>query len=228
MNSSTPARRVVDLSHRVEDGMITYPGLPAPTIRPFLTRAASRERYAPGTEFHIGRIDLVANTGTYVDTPFHRFADAPDLSTVDLCRLVDVPGVVVNASTTGSRAINREFIDAALAGVDARGLAVLVYTGWAKHWGTQRYFEGHPYLTADAAESLVARGITLLGVDSLNVDDTTGGHRPVHTTVLGAGIPVVEHLCGLEQLPPAGFRFSAVPPPIAGMGSFPVRAYAIF
>jgi arylformamidase len=221
------ARLLVDLSHPVEDGMITYPGLPAPTIRPFLTRAASREHYAPGTEFHIGRIDMVANTGTYLDTPFHRFAGAPDLAAIDLARLADLPGAVVRVTGIQGRAIGLRTVEAALAGIDAEGMAILVHTGWADRWGTPQYFEGHPFLTAEAAELLVAMRIALLGIDSLNADDTSGGHRPVHTAVLGAGIPLVEHLRGLDRLPLAGFRFSAVPAPVKGMGTFPVRAYAI-
>jgi arylformamidase len=212
--------RFIDLSHRIEDGMITYPGLPAPQVCDFLSREASRTRYAPDTTFQIGRIDMVANTGTYLDSPFHRFADGQDISQLTLAMLADLPAVVVNAG-------DRRAIDAPdLAAVDMRGRAVLVHTGWARHWRTERYGQGHPFLTAAAAALLKERGARLVGIDSLNIDDTAQGERPVHTTLLGAAIPIVEHLCGLEQLPLAGFSFSAVPPPVRGMGSFPVRAFA--
>jgi kynurenine formamidase len=223
-----PERGPIDLSHPIEDGMLTYPGLPAPAIRPFLTREASRAHYAPGTEFHIGRIDMVANTGTYLDTPFHRFAGAADLATIDLALIADLPAMIVRASGMATRAIDRAVIAATLANHNPAGAAVLIHTGWAAHWGTGRYFDGHPFLTADAAHWLIEQRIALCGIDSLNIDDTSGGARPVHSALLGAGIPIVEHLRGLEQLPTAGFRFSAVPAPVRGLGSFPVRAYAIF
>jgi arylformamidase len=210
----------IDVSHVITDGLITYKGLPAPTICDFLSREASRARYAEGTEFQIGRIDMVANTGTYVDAPFHRFADGADLSELELDRLADVPGLVVEA---GTMAIGPEAFD----GLDVRDRAVLVHTGWARHWATDAYFEGHPFLTEAAAEHLRDSGARIVGIDSHNIDDTRGNTRPVHTVLLGAGIPIVEHLCGLEQLPPDGFRFSAVPVKVRGMGTFPVRAYAI-
>jgi arylformamidase len=213
--------RLVDLSHAVEDGMVTYRGLPAPVVCDFLSREASRARYAPGTEFQIGKIELVANTGTYLDSPFHRFAEGKDVAELALERVAELEGVVV-AAGRGGRAIDR----AAFAGVEARGRAVLVRTGWDVHWRTDRYFEGHPYLTAEAAAWLVEAGAALVGIDSLNIDDTDDGRRPVHTALLGAEIPIVEHLCGLDQLPSAGFRFSAVPVKVKGLGSFPVRAYA--
>jgi len=222
-----PARRFIDLSHPIVDGMLTYPGLPAPAIRAHLSREDSRSHYAPGTEFHIGRIDMVANTGTYLDTPFHRYAGATDLAGIDLAQLADLPGLVVSATGRTDRAIIAEALATALAGSDIAGAAVLVHTGWAEHWGTGRYFSGHPFLTADAAQWLIAQRIALCGIDSLNIDDNSGGERPVHSALLGAGIPVVEHLRGLEQLPAAGFRFSAVPAPVKGMGSFPVRAFAV-
>jgi arylformamidase len=213
--------RLVDLSHAVEDGMVTYRGLPAPVVCDFLSREASRARYAPGTEFQIGKIELVANTGTYLDSPFHRFAEGKDVAELALERVAELEGVVV-AAGRGGRAIDR----AAFAGVEARGKAVLVRTGWDVHWRTDRYFEGHPYLTADAAAWLVDVGAALVGIDSLNIDDTDDGRRPVHTALLGAEIPIVEHLRGLDQLPATGFRFSAVPVKVKGLGSFPVRAYA--
>lgn len=210
----------VDLSHVIEDGMTTYPGIPAPHVCDFLSREASRGRYAAGTTFQIGRIELVANTGTYLDSPFHRYQDGRDVSQLTLAELAELPAIVLRIE--GTRSIDVP----ALVDLKVRGRAVLVHTGWAQHWRTERYGTGHPYLTAAAAAWLKDEGARLVGIDSLNIDDTTGGERPVHTTLLGAGIPIVEHLRGLEQLPDAGFTFSAVPPAVRGMGSFPVRAYA--
>lgn len=212
--------RFIDLSHVIEDGMVTYPGLPAPHICDFLSREASRNRYGPDTTFQIGRIDMIANTGTYLDSPFHRFADGEDLAQLGIGMLADLPAVVVSAA--GHRAIDVPDLRTA----DVRGKAVLVHTGWARHWRTERYGDGHPFLTAAAAAHLRESGARLVGIDSLNIDDTADGERPVHTTLLGAGIPIVEHLRGLEQLPLSGFSFTAVPPPVRGMGSFPVRAFA--
>jgi len=214
--------RYLDLSHAIEDGMITYPGIPAPHVCDFLSREASGTRYAPGTTFQIGRIDLVANTGTYLDSPFHRFEDGRDLSQLPLAQLADLEALLVRVTGSGSRAIDVS----ALAPFEVRGRAVLVHTGWAQHWRTERYGRGHPFLTAAAAAYLKDQGARLVGIDSLNIDDTEDGRRPVHTALLGAGIPIVEHLRGLEQLPASGFTFSAVPPAVRGMGSFPVRAYA--
>ena len=219
----SPKRRLVDLSHTVVSGMITYKGLPAPIVCDYLTREASREHYAEGTEFHIGRIDMVANTGTYVDSPFHRFADGKDLSELELGSVADLPGVVVRVTGTAGRAIDRD----AFKDIEVSGRAVLVHTGWSKHWGTDAYFEGHPFLTEAAALYLKENEAALVGIDSLNIDDIRGGQRPVHTVLLGAGIPVAEHLRGLEQLPLSGFRFSAAPVKVKGMGTFPVRAYAV-
>nr|PZN75825.1 MAG: cyclase [Pseudomonadota bacterium] len=223
---STPSaqrQRFVDLSHTVEDGMETYPGLPAPCICDFLTRKQSRAHYAVGTEFHIGKITMVANTGTYLDAPFHRYADGKDIADLDLESIADLPGVVIRATDRSGRAIARD----AFSGADVRGKAVLVHTGWAVHWRTPRYSEGHPFLTEDAAVYLKEQGARLVGIDSLNIDDTSDGRRPVHTILLGADIPIVEHMRGLEQLPGSGFRFSAVPVKVRGMGTFPVRAFAI-
>lgn len=216
------AARHIDLSHVIEDGMVTLPGLPAPHVCDFLSREASKAIYAPGTQFHIGRIDLVANTGTYIDSPFHRFEEGADISMLPLPRLADLDAVVVRVLGSNLRAVDA----LAFAGVDVAGKAVLVHTDWSRHWRTSRYFEGHPYLTAAAAAYLRDQGAALVGIDSLNIDDMSDMHRPVHTTLLGAGIPIVEHLCALEQLPPAGFAFSAVPAPVRGIGTFPVRAYA--
>lgn len=214
--------RFVDLSHIVADGMITYPGLPGPRISDHLSREESRHHYESGTEFHIGRIEMVANTGTYLDTPFHRFADGYDLVGLPLDRVAEVEGVVVRVLEREAPAIGPEVFES----LDVAGKAVLVHTGWDRHWGTDSYFEGHPHLTESAAEHLVENRARLVGIDSLNIDATDGGARPVHTVLLAAGIPIVEHLCGLSGLPETGFRFSAVPVMVAGLGTFPVRAYA--
>ncbi len=214
--------RLVDLSHTLRDGLVTYPGLPAPVITDYLSREASRARYAPGTEFHIGRIDMVANTGTYLDAPSHRWGDGVDLSGLALVQLAGLPGVVVDLRF-GERAVALRDLPPE----DLRGCAVLLRTGWSAQFATPRYFEPHPYLATDAAEALVARGAALVGIDSLNIDDTATGARPVHSTLLRAGIPIVEHLTNLAALPARGFRFFAVPPKVAGMGTFPVRAFAM-
>jgi kynurenine formamidase len=211
---------LVDLSHTVEHGLVTYKGLPAPIICDFLTREASRPLYAGGTEFHIGRIDMVANTGTYVDSPFHRYPDGKDLSELPLESLADLPGLVIRAE---GRAIDASHF----AGRDVRGKAVLVHTGWSRHWNTERYFEGHPFLTEDAAAFLRDAGARLVGIDSLNIDDTADGRRPVHSTLLAADIPIAEHLTALDRLPDDGFRFFAVPVKVRAFGTFPVRAFAV-
>lgn len=219
-------RRYVDLSHTIRDGLVTLKGFPAAAICDFMSREESRKHYAPGTEFHIGRIDMIANTGTYLDTPFHRFADGIDLAELELSAIVDLESIVVRVTGQSERAVTRATVLGALSGLDVRGRAVLVHTGWSRHWDSDAYFDGHPFLTGDAAELLVESGAALVGIDSLNIDDTRDGARPVHTTLLRAGIPIVEHLRGLESLPVTGFRFSAVPPKVRGMGTFPVRAYA--
>jgi kynurenine formamidase len=234
-----PAGTLIDLSHDVEHGMITYKGLPAPIVCDFLSREASRTLYAPGTEFHIGKIEMVANTGTYLDSPFHRFADGKDLSELPLESLANLDAVVVRCSHgeasrrggagSGSELVHgdRRRIDAdSIRGLDVRGKAVLVHTGWCSRWRTDAYFEGHPFLTADAAVLLVERGAALVGIDSYNIDDTDDGSRPVHTMLLGAEIPIVEHMRGLELVPDSGFRFSAVPVKVKRFGTFPVRAFA--
>ncbi|GHJ06935.1 cyclase [Micromonospora humidisoli] len=218
------AARLVDLSHVVRHGMTTYPGLPGPHIEDHLSREESRARYAPGTEFQIGRMTLVANTGTYLDAPFHRFADGGDLSQVPLSRLVDVPGVLVDVGSTPTPGIGAD----AFAGCAVSGRAVLIRTGWDRHWGTEAYgAPGHPFLTAEAVSWLVSQGPAVVGIDSVNIDDMADLHRPAHTGLLATGIPIVEHLCGLAALPAEGFRFHAAPVAVAGMGTFPVRAYAL-
>ncbi len=214
--------KLIDLSHTVEHGMITYKGLPAPIICDYLSREASRAKYAPGTEFHIGKIEMVANTGTYLDSPFHRYADGDDLSQLKLESLANLDCVVVRATDRRDRAIDRVPVDLA----NLRGKAVLFHTGWDAHWRTDQYFERHPHLTGELAEALVKAGVTLVGIDSFNIDSTDDGTRPVHSSLLGAGIPIVEHMCGLAALPDQGSRFFAVPVKVKGMGTFPVRAFA--
>ncbi len=215
--------QLVDLSHTIEDGLITYKGLPAPIICDFLSREQSKQHYAPGTQFQIGKIEMVANTGTYLDSPFHRYEDGKDLSELELASLADLDGKVVRAKGEGQRAINQDDF----AGVDLSGKAILIRTGWDGHWRTDQYFEGHPFLTRDAAQFLADQGATLVGIDSYNIDDTADLSRPAHSILLKAGIPIVEHMCNLEQLPDSGFKFFAVPVKVKGMGTFPVRAFAI-
>jgi len=213
----------IDLSHDIESGMVTYKGLPAPLICDHLSREASRARYAPGTEFQIDRIEMVGNTGTYLDTPYHRFADGHDLAGLPLDRVSGCEGVRIDVTGARDRAIDWM----ALAAEDVRGKAVLIHTGWDRHWRTDQYFAGHPHLTEAAAEYLREQGALVVGIDSFNIDDTSGGTRPVHTVLLGAGIPIVEHMTGLDKLPSDGFRFYAVPPKVRRVGTFPVRAHAI-
>lgn len=215
-------KRFIDLSHTVTNGLVTYPGLPGPIICDYLSREQSRRHYAPGTEFQIGRIEMVANTGTYVDSPYHRFASGKTLAELPLESLAEIPAVVVSPAA-GSR---REIDAASFAEIECAGRAVLVRTGWSQYWATERYLTGHPFLTEDAAEMLRDRGAVMVGIDSLNIDSTDDGRRPVHTILLGADIPVCEHLCGLEALPREGFTFSAVPVKVEAFGTFPVRAYA--
>lgn len=214
--------KLVDLSHEVEHGMITYKGLPAPIICDFLSREDSRKHYAEGTEFSIGKIEMVANTGTYVDSPFHRFADGIDLAELPLESLAELDGIVVH-SNDGRRAISANVFH----GLDLQGKAVLIHTDWARQWRTDQYFEGHPFLTRDAAEFLVQAGAAFVGIDTYNIDDTTDGTRPAHTILLGNRIPICEHMCGLEKLPDHGFRFHAAPVKVKAFGTFPVRAYAV-
>lgn len=220
---ASDAQRFVDLSHTIEDGMITYKGFPAPLVCDHLSHAASRANYAPGTEFQIGRIEMVGNTGTYIDSPYHRFANGDDVADFALDTIAALDALVVRVTGAKDRAIPRS----AFAPFDVRGKAVLVHTGWDRHWRTDPYFEGHPFLTGDAATFLRDADARLVGIDSLNIDDTADPTRPVHTTLLGAGIPIVEHLCNLEAVPVSGARFSAVPPKVRGIGTFPVRAFAM-
>ena len=213
---------LVDLSHTIHDGLITYKGLPAPIICDYLSREESRKRYAPGTEFQIGKIEMVANTGTYIDCPFHRYADGKDLSQVHLPAFTDLDGILVRVDYHRDLAVTPSVFD----GLDVSGKAVLVHTGWAERWATDAYFEPNPFLTGEAAILLRDRGALLVGIDSLNIDDTRGGERPVHSTLLRAEILIVEHLCNLESVPQAGFTFNAIPPKFQGVGTFPVRAFA--
>ena len=213
----------VDLSHTVEHGMITYKGLPSPVISDHLSREASRKNYAPGTQFHIGKIEMVANTGTYLDSPFHRYEDGKDLSQLELESLANLDGVVIS-SGPDERAIDKTSVE----GLDVQGKAVLIRTGWDKHWRTDEYWSGqHPFLTKDAADLLAEQGAALVGIDSYNIDSTSDGSRPAHSILLRHNIPIVEHLCHLDQLPAAGFRFFAVPVKVRSFGTFPVRAFAL-
>jgi arylformamidase len=216
------AGRLVELSHVIRPGMITYPGLPAPVITPFLTRAASRSRYAPGTEFAIDQLTIVGNTGTYLDAPYHRFADGADLAAIPLHRTAGLPAVVIRVTGTQFRGIGT----GALAAVDVRGRAVLLHTGDDARFGTPGYADGAHFLTRDGAEWLAGHDAALVGIDAINIDDTADTERPAHTVLLGAGIPVVEHLTGLGQLPPSGAVFTAIPLRVEGLGTIPVRAYA--
>lgn len=212
-------RTLVELSHVIEDGMTTYKGLPGPHICDYWTREASAAHYDDGSTFQIGRIDMVANTGTYLDTPFHRFADGDDLAGVGLERIAALPGLAVRAEAT---AIDADLFNP----LDVAGKAVLIHTGWDRHWRTEAYQSGHPFLTEAAARLLVERGAALVGIDSHNIDDTSRRARPIHTILLGAGVLICEHMTNLAALPEAGFAFTAAPPKIAGMGTFPVRAFA--
>ena len=215
--------RVVDLSHTITEGMVTYKGLPGPHICDFISREQSAANYDGGETFQIGRIDMVANTGTYVDVPSHRFADGADLSEVGVEAFVELPGLVIRQPFESGLAVDL----AAFEGLDVPGHAVLVATGWDRHWGQDSYYHDHPFVTAEAAEWLIAEGAALIGIDSHNIDDTRVRTRPVHTALLRAGIIICEHMTNLGALPDNGFRFTAAPPKVKGMGTFPVRAYAV-
>ncbi|MFF2389336.1 cyclase family protein [Agromyces sp. NPDC058104] len=214
---------LVDLSHPISAGLVTYPGLPAPTITPHLSREASREHYAPGTEFALDVITMIGNTGTYLDSPFHRYADGGDLASLSLETLVGLRAEVFRLTDATGRGIPAEvFLDRELA-----GSAVLLHTGWSRHFGRPEYATGAPFLTEAGARHLVAAGVAAVGIDSLNIDDTeSGGRRPAHSILLEAGVHVIEHLTALERVPVRGARFTAVPPRVEGFGTFPVRAFA--
>jgi len=215
-------RRLVELSHVVTAGMTTYPGLPGPEMTPHLTREASRATYAEGTEFAIDRISMVGNTGTYLDSPYHRYAGSTDLADLPLAAVADLPLIVVRLTGSAHLAVQPE----ALTTVEPAGCAVLLHTGWDRHWGTETYAGPAPHLTGPAAQLLADRGARLVGIDSVNIDSTDGGERPAHSILLGAGIPVLEHLTGLDQLPTSGARLHAAPVRVRDFGTFPVRAYA--
>ena len=215
--------KILDLSHVIEDGMSTYKGLPGPRICDFWTRDGSAANYDDGSSFQIGRIDMVSNTGTYIDSPFHRYADGKDLSDLSLASLANLPGLVLRRPYEEGLGTDRADLEM----LDVRGKAVLVHTGWDRHWRTESYGSGHPFLTAAAAQWLLENGAALVGIDSYNIDDTRERSRAVHTILLGAEIPICEHMTRLERLPDTAFRFTAAPPKVRGMGSFPVRAFAI-
>jgi arylformamidase len=221
--SAPAARRLVDVSHRIVHGMVTYPGLPGPEIADHLTRDAAEQSYGPGVRFHIGRISMIANTGTYLDSPFHRFDGGVDLAGLPLEKLAALDGVLVRLSGSRTRSIDV----AELVPYEVAGRAVLLHTGWDRHWGTPAYGVDAPFLTAAATRWLVEQGAALVGIDSVNIDDVADRARPAHTGLLAAGIPIVEHLCRLSELPPTGFAFHAAPPAIEHFGTFPVRAYAV-
>jgi len=216
--------QIIDVCHTIEDGMITYKGLPPPVISDHLTRMRSRELYAAGTEFHIGKIELVANTGTYLDSPFHRYEDGTDLAGLDLHSLANLEGLVIRRGADAPRAISVWEIEK----YDVRGKAVLFQTDWDLHWRTEEYWSGqHPFVSEETTERLAAQGAALVGIDSYNIDDTSTGERPAHSLLLAKNIPIVEHLCGLRELPAEGFRFFAVPVKVKNFGTFPVRAFGI-
>lgn len=214
-------KRLIDVSHTVEHGMVTYKGFPAPIICDWMSREASRTKYAHGTEFQIGKIEMIANTGTYIDSPFHRYQNGKDLSELPLESVADVECLVVRVAPARSAAID----EIPLSASKVAGRAVLFHTGWDRHWRTDQYFAGHPHLTERAAEWLVKAGAVIVGIDSMNIDSTANGERPVHTTLLGNEIPIVEHMRGLAEVPREGGRFTAVPVKVKGMGTFPVRAF---
>jgi arylformamidase len=222
IDASAAAGRYVDLSHVIENGTVSHRGLPAPIICDYLSRESSRTRYAPGTEFHIAKIEMVANTGTYVDCPFHRFADGRDFSQIGIEQFADIDAIVVRPEQRDSPAVGIEYFR----GLEVRNRAVLVHTGWDRHWNTPAYLGEHPFLTEEAASHLRDGGPKLVGIDSMNIDDTRGTSRPVHSILLGADILIAEHLCNLANVPDKGFAFSAVPAKFKGVGTFPVRAMA--
>ena len=214
-------KKLIDLSHTVEDGLITYKGLPAPIICDYLSREDSKKHYAEGTTFQIGKIEMCSNTGTYLDSPFHRYEDGKDLSELTLESLASLEGIKVVIDEDVSAIDKEHFLD-----VEVRDKAVLVQTNWSRYWNTEEYYEGHPFLTEAAAIYLRDRGAKLVGIDAYNIDDSSGKERPVHSTLLGAEILIVEHMCNLQAVPVSGFKFYAVPVKVKGFGTFPVRAFA--
>jgi len=214
-------KKLIDLSHTIEDGLVTYKGLPAPIICDFLSREASKDMYQEGTSFHIGKIEMCSNTGTYLDSPFHRFEDGDDLAelAIESVASLDAVKVVIPATVT---AIGPEYFQ----NINMLGKAVLIQTNWSMHWNTEKYYEGYPYLTEDTAQYLRNSGAILVGIDSYNIDDISGNTRPVHTILLGSDILIVEHMCNLAAVPEKGFKFYAVPIKVKGFGTFPVRAFA--
>lgn len=217
-----PSVQLIDLSHTIEHGLITYKGLPAPVICDYLSREDSKKNYAEGTSFQIGKIEMVSNTGTYVDCPFHRFENGNDLNDTPLEHFAELKGIVLRVPFEGRLSIDADVFR----NHDLEGKAVLVHTGWDAYWNTEKYYTGHPFLTEDAARLLVEKKVRLVGIDSHNIDDTRGNSRPVHTQLLGSGILIVEHLCNLTALPDVDFIFNAIPPKFKGVGTFPVRAMA--
>ena len=215
--------QLVDLSHRITEGMTTYKGLPGPHICDFWSREQSAANYEDGSSFQIGRIDMVANTGTYLDAPFHRWEDGADLAGIELDQLAALPGIVIRQPWEEGLMVDSKRFES----LDIEGKAVLVHTGWDRHWGSDAYFSDHPFLTAEAAQLLVNRGARLVGIDSHNIDDTRTKSRPVHSTLLREGVLICEHMTNLGALPDGDFEFTAAPPKIEGMGTFPVRAYAL-
>ncbi|WP_337970189.1 cyclase family protein [Virgibacillus salexigens] len=214
-------KQYIDLSHTIEDGLVTYKGLPAPIICDYLSREESRKHYAQGTEFQIGKIEMVSNTGTYVDVPFHRYSDGKDLNETAIDKLAGLDGVLFQMNHSQQAIDETVFYN-----FDLKGKAILISTGWDRYWNTEQYYERHPYLTENAAKYLVEQQAAVVGIDSVNIDDTSGNTRPVHTELLGNEILIVEHLCNLNKLLDKQFLFYAVPPKIKGIGTFPVRAFA--
>ena len=222
MNKENKTNLLIDLSHTIEHGLVTYKGLPAPIICDYLSRENSKQFYEEGTTFQIGKIEMVANTGTYIDCPFHRFENGKDLSAIGLENFAELDGIVIRVPFSETLAVTPEhFKNYAI-----KNKAVLIHTGWDINWNTEKYYENHPFVTKEAAEYLRDSNVKLIGIDSHNIDDTRGRTRPVHTTLLGAEILIVEHLCNLYLLPKDGFTFSAIPPKFKGVGTFPVRAMA--
>ena len=222
VNEKAETDLLIDLSHTIEHGLVTYKGLPAPIVCDYLSRENSRQFYEEGTEFQIGKIEMVTNTGTYIDCPFHRFENGKDLSEIGLECFTDLEAIVITVPFSATLAITEEH----LKNYEIRNRAVLIHTGWDSNWNTEKYYENHPYLTEGAAVYLRDCNVKLVGIDSHNIDNTSAKSRPVHTTLLAAEILIVEHLCNLYLLPEDGFTFSAIPPKFKGVGTFPVRAMA--